>query len=153
METAVSYTERIHPVCIPKDPPLRTQSFVDYELYVAGWGRTQEGGKSAEVLQQLPLPVWENDICRDKYSSQRRLNSKDQFDEATICAGILTGGMDTCQGDSGGPLMYPQKEDDIIRFYLIGVVSYGIGCARADIPGVYTNVANFIDWIEQKIAS
>lgn len=152
LESPVSYTDLIHPACLPKNEPLRSKSFVDFQPFVAGWGRTQEGGKSAEILQELQLPVLSNQVCHDRYASQRRLVTEDQFDNAVICAGVLTGGMDTCQGDSGGPLMYPEQTAQDFRFYVIGVVSYGVGCARAEIPGVYTNVANFIDWIEEKIA-
>lgn len=60
--------------------------------------------------------------------------------ENMICAGIWgEGGKDACQGDSGGPLYY----DNIT----IGVVSWGMGCARADYPGVSTSVASYTNWI------
>ncbi|KAL5292445.1 CLIPD6.2 family protein [Megaselia abdita] len=152
LASPVAFTDAIHPACLPKDEPLRSRSFVAYTPFVAGWGRTEEGGKSSEILQELQLPVLANQVCREKYAAQRRLVTEDQFDNAVICAGFLEGGMDTCQGDSGGPLMYPYQTGSQFRFNVIGVVSYGVGCARAEIPGVYTNVANFIDWIEEKIS-
>lgn len=55
-------------------------------------------------------------------------------------------------GDSGGPLMAPQIVNGQPNYYQIGIVSYGIGCARTDVPGVYTRVQTFVDWIQQKIA-
>lgn len=55
-------------------------------------------------------------------------------------------------GDSGGPLMSPLIIDGQTIYYQIGIVSYGIGCARTDVPGVYTRVQNFLDWITEKVA-
>lgn len=65
--------------------------------------------------------------------------------------GYLEGGKDACQGDSGGPLMQPLPRGKDIRYFEIGVVSYGIGCARTDTPGVYTRVQHFQDWILEKL--
>jgi hypothetical protein len=58
-----------------------------------------------------------------------------------LCAGVSGGGKDSCQGDSGGPIFNADGEQ-------VGVVSWGIGCARASFPGVYSRVSGAIDWIE-----
>jgi trypsin len=56
-----------------------------------------------------------------------------------ICAAVSGGGKDACQGDSGGPL--------VAEGTLVGLVSWGVGCAEANYPGVYSNVATLKDFI------
>lgn len=66
-----------------------------------------------------------------------------------ICAGDPRGGWkkDACQGDSGGPLQIITSNTSCL-FQVIGVTSFGIGCASVDIPGVYTRVSHYLNWIE-----
>ena len=64
-----------------------------------------------------------------------------------MCAGFEKGGKDSCQGDSGGPLMI--KEDG--RLVVVGVVSAVIGCARPKLPGIYSRVNSYIDWIKSNV--
>ena len=65
-----------------------------------------------------------------------------------ICAGFKTGGKDACGGDSGGPLLSVDEEG---IFSVIGVVSWGEGCARPNKYGVYARVSAVADWIEDNI--
>ncbi|KAM7357438.1 venom serine protease Bi-VSP-like [Cochliomyia hominivorax] len=152
LERNVEFSDTISPICMPTSPQLRQKTYVRYNPFVIGWGKTMEGGTPSNVLQELQIPIYENQICRDRYKQKKLLIAENQFDEAVICAGVLSGGKDTCQGDSGGPLMIPEPFQNAVRFYLIGVVSYGVGCARPEIPGVYTSTQYFIDWIIEKIA-
>ena len=62
-----------------------------------------------------------------------------------FCAGAWEGGADSCQGDSGGPIV--KIDDD--KATLVGVVSWGKGCALPKYPGIYADVRYFMDWIEQ----
>ena len=54
---------------------------------------------------------------------------------------------DTCQGDSGGPLFsnYGYKRSTVVY----GITSWGIGCGLDNLPGVYTKVGNYVNWIYQ----
>jgi Trypsin/PASTA domain/PKD domain len=95
---------------------------------IIGWGTTSENGKATSaVLLEANVPIVTDAECARAYASD--------FDVATmVCA--ADGEHDTCQGDSGGPLMVP----DGAAFVLAGITSWGIGCARAEFPGVYTRL-------------
>lgn len=145
--------ELIRPICLPIVEPQRSSNLVSLTPFIAGWGKTTESGKSADVLQQVQLPVLKNSVCKNRYDKVGKLLSERQFDDYVLCAGVLKGGMDSCQGDSGGPLMIPTgRLAEPTVYYQIGIVSYGIGCARVDVPGVYTRVSSFVEWIEEKVA-
>lgn len=101
-------------------------------------------GPSSAVLQYADVPVVDRQRCKEKFGS------KAIIDDRIICAGWTTGKKDACQGDSGGPLMFGQSKDDI-RFFQIGIVSYGFRCAEPGYPGVYTNVISFLDWIQRNL--
>ena len=67
--------------------------------------------------------------------------------DSMICAGYPEGGKDACQGDSGGPLVCKHNGKAIIT----GIVSWGISCADADYPGVYSRVTTVLSWIKSNI--
>jgi trypsin len=106
----------------------------------AGWGATREGGRLSPVLLQVGLAVVSNEACQAALP-------QNTITERMICAGGEAG-KDSCQGDSGGPLILNADSENPI---LIGVVSWGIGCARPGLPGVYSRVSTVADWIRQTI--
>lgn len=106
------------------------------------------------ILQQVQVPVIENDECKQKYKDGGNfiIGLEYRFNETyVLCAGFTEGGRDTCQGDSGGPIMIPMHENGRFPFYQIGIVSYGDGCGRPNVPGIYTNVQKYVDWIIDKL--
>jgi len=107
----------------------------------AGWGLISENGIPADYLRRVTLPFVSDDECRTAYAP-----IGNHVDETMVCAGdIVNGGKDACNGDSGGPLLGYDLED----VYLVGLVSWGLGCARPNYPGVYTEVTWFLDWINR----
>ena len=105
---------------------------------VTGWGTLAEGGDGSETLRRADLPIIATPDCDEAYPGQVTRNH--------ICAGYKQGGVDSCQGDSGGPLIV--RHGDSGRYVQVGVVSWGRGCARPELPGIYTRVSRYIDWIQ-----
>lgn len=71
------------------------------------------------------------------------------MDESFTCAGGELN-KDACTGD-GGSGLYCKSADQYEQYYLAGIVSWGIGCGKANVPGVYVDVAKFVDWIEEQV--
>ncbi|XP_026285986.1 trypsin-1-like isoform X2 [Frankliniella occidentalis] len=98
---------------------------------VSGWGMTSERALFTPwTLHSVDIPVVDRSACNHNYTAHGA-----KISERMICAGGTGDGKDSCQGDSGGPLISQDRQ-------LIGVVSWGYGCARAGFPGIYTNVAH-----------
>ncbi|OJF09652.1 S1 family peptidase [Couchioplanes caeruleus] len=101
---------------------------------VLGWGKTSEKALRQEKrLRFASVPVVADEECAKAYDKV----GVDLVKDESICAGKR--GVDTCQGDSGGPMV--RKAGD--RWIQIGIVSWGLGCARKGYPGVYTQVSAF----------
>ncbi|KAK9888571.1 hypothetical protein WA026_000812 [Henosepilachna vigintioctopunctata] len=127
------------PICLPKN----FQEFQGNAL-VAGWGRSNAAQRTTQLLHFIELPLIGKYACDYNYIRKgfsRLLNN------CQICAGLPEGGKDACQGDSGGPLICQENE----KYVLCGIVSWGIGCARAEYPGLYTKVSCFVEWIRNTI--
>ncbi len=106
----------------------------------SGWGSMGDDVIQSTVLQQATLPLIDRQVCIDAYEPAYGASA---ITETMMCAGYESGGIDTCQGDSGGPLTFQKDGVD----YGVGVTSWGSGCANAGYYGVYTNVAEYHEWI------
>mmetsp|Transcript_24471 Transcript_24471/g.35085 ORF Transcript_24471/g.35085 Transcript_24471/m.35085 type:complete len:365 (-) Transcript_24471:45-1139(-) len=111
---------------------------VGSNVHVIGWGATQSGGLSSSVPNEVAVQSMSNSQCASDYTSE-------QITDTMLCAG--SPGKDACQGDSGGPLIL--KGDNYLDDVLVGLVSWGYGCADLFHPGVYSRVSAAIDWIEE----
>ena len=93
----------------------------------------------------MPVPLISNEKCTKPHTDYET----SLITPNMICAGYPQGGKDACKGDGGGPLIVQSKESAVIY----GIVTFGIGCAKPNAPGVYTRVANYIDWIQSNMNS
>ncbi|OAA39941.1 Peptidase cysteine/serine, trypsin-like protein [Metarhizium rileyi] len=97
---------------------------------------------SPDELHEAQLEIVSNTECARMINQTMKQNAK-RITEYAICAG--GGAEDACYGDSGGPLVQGDT--------LVGVVSYGYGCAIAGVPGVYARVDNQLNFIQASSGS
>ena len=135
LSSEVKFNENIVPACLPTDSSL---TYVGQRATVSGWGTTLEGGSVSDVLKETTV-----NIVAQSDSTCRAYGS---LPNTKMCA--YNQGTDSCQGDSGGPLVV--TEDG--RNTVVGVVSYGSGCARTGLAGVYARVTTYLDWINANVA-
>jgi secreted trypsin-like serine protease len=106
---------------------------------IAGWGELGEGtGSYPNLLMEAPVTIFSAQRCAEALGGAF---SRD----GALCAGRLEGGVDACAGDSGGPLRDASG-------LVVGITSWGVGCARPGLPGVYTRVSGVAAWIDRTLA-
>lgn len=124
-------------------PPAdeETQLTDGTKLCVTGWGATSESGPGAIDLLGAEVPTVSTAECNKPGSYNGDILA------SMLCAGEEEGGIDSCQGDSGGPASATIQG----RTTLVGVVSWGEGCARRLKYGVYSRVSTAAEWIARTI--
>jgi len=131
------FTKTVAPVCLP----TKTGSAYDGVLStVTGWGTLFAGGPQPTVLHGADVTTITNRECNGDYGQGSILDSM-------ICA--KESGKDACQGDSGGPLITSETGNSKS---LIGIVSWGNGCADPNFPGVYARVTHNLNFIKNNMA-
>ncbi|XP_075948892.1 transmembrane protease serine 9-like [Anarhichas minor] len=141
LSSPVNFTDYIRPVCLAASDSVFNNGT---DSWVTGWGAVKEGVSLPfpETLQEVEVPVLGNRQCDC-------LNGVGTVTDNMICAGVLAGGKDSCQGDSGGPMVNQQGS----VWVQSGIVSFGFGCARPNLPGVYSRVSIYQSWINSHISS
>ncbi|CAG9860336.1 unnamed protein product [Phyllotreta striolata] len=135
------HLEHIRPICLPLGTFKTSKS---EKFIVTGWGVVVVGtGRGSEVLKKAEIKKVDNLTCKNRYSGLRATITEKQ-----ICA-LGMNNQDSCKGDSGGPI---QQMTDVYnntaRYIQHGIVSFGIvGCGIDGMPGVYTNVSSYMEWI------
>ncbi|CAG9569807.1 unnamed protein product [Danaus chrysippus] len=131
LEQSIPVNSMARPIAIGTVNDIRPGNLIA----VSGWGHLEYRESSMQnILRRVSVPIMSSDECRNLPDAGYKNITPRMF-----CAGYLEGTKDSCQGDSGGPAVYNGK--------LVGLVSYGVGCAGKNRPGVYTNIPLMRDWI------
>ncbi|XP_072760900.1 uncharacterized protein [Anoplolepis gracilipes] len=124
--------------------PDKYDDFTGARCWTTGWGKNAfDNGKYQNKLKEVDVPVVSNHVC-EQQMRRTRLGPSFNLHPGFICAGGEEG-KDACKGDGGGPMVCERHG----RWQLAGVVSWGIGCGQIGVPGVYTRVSHYLDYIHQ----
>src|SRR5690606_10019215 len=116
-----------------------TDAGLDATVY--GFGNIREGGYNrTRDLNRVVVPI----VSNEEANAPSAYNG--DVDETMIAAGYDGGGKDACQGDSGGPMVVFDHQNEPVQ---VGVVSWGIGCARPNKFGIYSRVSSGFEWIKE----
>ncbi|XP_015717838.1 transmembrane protease serine 6 isoform X1 [Coturnix japonica] len=128
----------IQPICLPAASHLFEPGL---HCWITGWGALKEGGHISNILQKVDVQIIQQDICSEAYHYM--------ISPRMICAGYNKGKKDACQGDSGGPLACEEPSG---RWFLAGLVSWGMGCGLPNYYGVYTRITQVLGWMNQTMS-
>jgi len=118
-------------------------------LRIMGLGRLEPDAYGPEYVNDVVVPYVNHDECKAVWSSISDNNFNVSITDNKFCAGYVNGGKDVCNGDSGGPLVKRTIDaDGMIVDTHVGVVSYGIPCAKPGYPSVYARTSSRVDWIK-----
>jgi len=151
----------VQPICLDLDNSLDMLGEPGHDdiktATVVGWGNTYNETADKDFFiaptpkqQKLEMPIIDHKECVRKWKNIGIRDFSEYVDVKThLCTGLKKGG--SCEGDSGGPLIV--KANKFKPYMLAGVVSFGAGSGKCDkgIPGVYTRVSNYIQWIKENL--
>jgi len=141
----------VNTACLPASKEQFSYTFANgtgTRCWVAGWGKDDFNGNFQFLQKKVDLPLVEKNECEQKLRvalNNQQAGTGDRFfvHNSEVCAGGQVG-KDACTGDGGSPLVCQAESG---RWSVVGLVAWGVGCA-SEIPGVYVNIASFLDWID-----
>jgi len=120
------------------------------DVVAIGFGTTSSGGSQPTFIRDVTVKVDSNSACAAAPSS---IYNSQTISKEIICASVNRGGKDACQGDSGGPLVRRATIDGKRTDFHVGITSWGVGCAEASLPGVYSRTSYSYNFIRNTICS
>ncbi|GBO35817.1 Protein masquerade, partial [Araneus ventricosus] len=142
LENPVQLQESVCLVCLPA---RGAESLPGKRCTVTGYGYMDESGPIALKIREATLPIVEEKLCTEQVN--KVTEKRFILPAGSFCAGGESGN-DACQGDGGGPLTCENEG----YHELTGLVSWGFGCGKENVPGVYVKVSAYIGWINQIIS-
>lgn len=139
----VSFDFYVRPACLWTSIPLNVSSVI-----ATGFGVTEFAGNSSDVLMKVRLQLRDRSSCAEKFEFDRKF--KLGVRQEQLCVGSQQDGKDTCQGDSGGPIQVVTDAGSCM-YHIVGVTSLGISCGVGKAENIYTQVASYLDWIEDTV--
>merc|ERR1711934_318699 len=141
----LTFTDKIKPACLPSSA---SKDFSGTASTISGWGGTIGYGPRDPRPKQPQQCGLKETMVKVLAGSDSKCSGVLGPSSSTIKLCAWSKDTDTCQGDSGGPLTVPENG----KYTLVGVVSYGWGCASST-PGIYARVQGFLPWIKNLISS
>ncbi|KAL0270397.1 UNVERIFIED_CONTAM: hypothetical protein PYX00_007822 [Menopon gallinae] len=140
LQRDIIFNQAVRPICLPIGRTQQLKSLDGQKVTVTGWGTT-EFGTNSPILKKVDLPIVPISRCARIY------NTSVQITAQHICAGGSQG-KDSCAGDSGGPLQNLAQKAGELVYIQYGVVAFGPRhCGSWGMPGVYTRVGYYMEWI------
>ncbi|KAI1286062.1 Serine proteinase stubble [Halotydeus destructor] len=137
----VEFAANVLPICLPQN----LDQLANLTATVMGWGKVNETDLTSRHLKYTNMTILSNERCVEEFEKGGRTET---IGHEFLCARHGAGNeTDACIGDSGGPLVV--KDGD--QFAVVGIVSWGVGCANAPFPGVYTNITTYLHWIRANL--
>ena len=161
LQKPLKFSKRLKKVCLP-DKDFDFSKVKD--CWISGWGKMDlkkdDGFLSPKILQWTSIPLLNNSYCQMRHTETSMFNPI-QITDHHLCAGFTSQyriemdekdgwNPDTCTGDEGGPLICSETNspDNVV---LVGIISEYKTCGRY-LPGLYTNVVSYLDWIHNNLA-
>ncbi|XP_058503766.1 uncharacterized protein LOC131471288 [Solea solea] len=146
LQEVVTFRASIMPLCLPaQDAAYHTGTMG----MVSGFGITDEGTRRflTNKLKYVHIPVVDQQVCSQTFAKMKQQGNNliPHLTDNMFCAGVPEGKKDSCQGDSGSA--YAIEENS--QFWAAGIVSWGVECGKEGKYGVYTKVANYVDWVQK----
>ncbi|XP_076010741.1 uncharacterized protein c1s.2 [Genypterus blacodes] len=134
LQNPITFNSSIKPISLPSENATYNAGMMGL---VSGFGLLETRGPPSSNLKYVRVPLVSQETCNNAYGNALTDNM--------FCAGVPEGGKDACGGDGGSALALETDG----QFWAAGIVSWGSGCGKPDSYGVYTKIANYLDWIKK----